>query len=337
MDLDNLANITESLQNATFIAVEKSPTNAQVRHAVITVIYFMGVIGNLSALGFLYASSAAPKNLRHLLVLKCLAFNDLLAVVGMWIQMNLRTLIPSIARSQWFCAFRVIWRCFGIGSGCIVCIMAIDRWIALTRPLFYLKHMTLGTIKKSLLILWAINLLIVCSPLFGFGLYFENGRCVRYKMAVRTLDRVYALVYFSFGFLLCCSLILCNLSVMKNLSAPKQKKKVLVRRISRNRDLTCSASTYEELAFARLMGVLCAVIIICWLPQLITIPISQLYNETEWCKIFMNLGDLIYAVHFTLDPYFYILLRWTWFKSLCRKKVSSRGNSTKTTQELCSL
>lgn len=104
---------------------------------VITSFYIIGVLGNLAALGFLFRSEFKPRNSKHALMLRCLAFNDLVAILGMSIQMNIQLYSPTVAHSRWFCRFRVLWRIFGLGSGCVAIVMAVERWFALTRPFFY--------------------------------------------------------------------------------------------------------------------------------------------------------------------------------------------------------
>lgn len=106
---------------------------------VISAFYTIGLAGNLAALGFLYKSEFKPRNPKHCLMLRCLASNDLVAIVGMMVQMHLQLYFPKIARCLWFCRFRVLWRIFGLGSGCVAIVMAVERWFALTRPFFYQK------------------------------------------------------------------------------------------------------------------------------------------------------------------------------------------------------
>lgn len=43
-----------------------------------------------------------------------------------------------------------------------------------------------------------------------------------------------------------------------------------MRRISRSFSKMSTMSTREELAFGRLMGILCVLIVACWLPQLVS-------------------------------------------------------------------
>lgn len=83
------------------------------------------------------------RNRKHLLMLRCLAINDLVALLGMWIQMYIKMYITiyigNVISMRIFCSLRVVWRLFGLFSGCVAIVMAAERWLALTRPFVYQK------------------------------------------------------------------------------------------------------------------------------------------------------------------------------------------------------
>lgn len=72
-------------------------------------------------------------------MLRCLATNDLVALLGMLVQMYVTIYVNDVQSSQIVCSFRVIWRLFGLFSGCVAIVMAAERWLALTRPFVYQK------------------------------------------------------------------------------------------------------------------------------------------------------------------------------------------------------
>ncbi|XP_054270160.1 prostaglandin D2 receptor [Macrosteles quadrilineatus] len=306
---------------------------------IITAFYLVGLVGNLAALGFLYRSESKPRNPKHALMLRCLAANDLVAILGMMTQMNLQLYFPALAHSRSFCQFRVVWRIFGLGSGCVAIVMAIERWFAFTRPFFYQKHVTTTMIRRAIFSLWSATLVLVCLPFLGFGLYFEpqTAKCVRYRLAKRPVDIAYAYLFLSFGFLLCLCIVWCNLAVMCALCrfgrCDKSRHPItLPRRISRNQSLTFNACTREEMAFARLMALLCVVFVLCWMPQMISIPMAQVAPKSTISNLFFRLADVLMLLHFTLDPYLYVLQRWPFFRGLCG--VRSRNNSIKNSHEI---
>lgn len=72
----------------------------------------------------------------------CLATNNLLALLGMLttsvLKYNLsEEVLQSFIRLD--CVGHVVWRFFGLSSGCIAAVMAAERWMALARPFIYHK------------------------------------------------------------------------------------------------------------------------------------------------------------------------------------------------------
>ncbi|KAH0545847.1 hypothetical protein KQX54_003536 [Cotesia glomerata] len=335
----------------TFTDVTTPKKLTAVQQIILTLVFIFGIVGNISALIILFYKDKR-RNHKHLLMLRCLAFNDLIALLGQLVQMYVATYAPSIATQQYFCALRILWRTFGLFSGGVAIVMAVERWLALARPFVYQKHVTYPRIVHFMIIFWIAALTVTSLPLFGFGLYYDNGQCVRYREAKMPIDIAYAYLSFSFGTCLCFSIVWFNLAVTKVLGKFRQKNKLL-RRCSRaashNKAFSPSktfslgevGSTCEERAFARLMTVLSTSFVICWMPHMITIPVAQYYlslKETttvikKSIKIFFQIADVLLGVHFTLDPYFYVLLRmpknkFSLLKHLCRICWPARSRSS---------
>lgn len=58
----------------------------------------------------------------------------MVGLLGMLVQM-----LTYPNRSHLSCVFRVVWRGFGVSSGCVALVMAVERWLALTHPFLYQK------------------------------------------------------------------------------------------------------------------------------------------------------------------------------------------------------
>ena len=69
-------------------------------------------------------------------MLRCLIGNDLTALLGSLVQMYVRLYLPN-PNEKWLCVSRVLFRVFGLGSGCVALVMAVERWLALTHPFVY--------------------------------------------------------------------------------------------------------------------------------------------------------------------------------------------------------
>lgn len=57
----------------------------------------------------------------------------------------------------------------------------------------------MSSIKRAILILWIIAAMLTFMPFIGFGVYYKNNECVRYRDALDTIDLVYANIFFTFG------------------------------------------------------------------------------------------------------------------------------------------
>ncbi|XP_046817668.1 prostaglandin E2 receptor EP3 subtype isoform X2 [Vespa crabro] len=356
---------TEAWQNDSLSIVDLANTmmtmnvtvpNIPKRHvtiisqAVLTLVYITGVIGNVSALVILFHRDKR-RNRKHLLMLRCLASNDLVALLGMLVQMYISIYVAGVTSSRAFCSLRVVWRLFGLFSGCVAIVMAAERWLALTRPFVYQK-VTYPVIVRCMLTLWLAALSLTSLPVLGFGLYYKDDHCVRYREATEPTDIAYAYVWFVFGTLLCLSIVWCNLAVSRALGRLGRRAGAL-RRISRASSrakplLTVTGptpevvATAEERAFARLMAVLSISFVVCWMPQMISIPLAQ-FSMTLTTKMvtlkrciraFHIVADILLCIHFTLDPYIYVLLRiprprFRLLKPLCKIcwPARSRSNS----------
>lgn len=157
--------------------------------------------------------------------------------------------------------------------------------------------MTYFTLRRFIFTLWFFGIVLSYLPLVGFGVYHKDGECIRFREATEPKDVIYAYVFFAFGkshfwthseltvchsgATLCLCITCCNITVICELARLGHQNKMLVRRVSRsiisNRvDQRCNRyATAEEIAFAKLMAILCVIFLVCWLPQLVS------YNEDE--------------------------------------------------------
>ncbi|XP_067145319.1 prostaglandin E2 receptor EP2 subtype-like [Centruroides vittatus] len=286
--------------------------------ALITCFYLLGVGGNVCALALL-AKARAGANEKHALMLRCLSVGDLLALLGSFALMYARLYLdPRRVATSVFCALRVLLRTFGLWSGCVAAVMAVERYLALARPFLYHKHITYKVIKRVILATWMVALALVCLPLMGFGLYYDgqatDGRpvCVRYRFARSAKDVAYAYLMLGFGLSLCLIMAGCNLAVVKVLCRIGAKKwqagagRTVVRKESN--ELAFDHVTAEEVAFAKLMIVFCIFFVVCWLPQMVTIVMAQADPEGEE-RPFYRVADVLLATNFSLDPIVYVLSR----------------------------
>ncbi|XP_076371727.1 prostaglandin E2 receptor EP3 subtype-like [Tachypleus tridentatus] len=325
--------------NVTWSAKEQFETDGPIRHlstlnqVLISFLYVFGVGANICSL-IILRRGETPRNRKQTLMVRCLIWNDILALIGsfllMYIQLYLEPKEMIIPR--WLCILRVLLRTFGLSSGSVATVMAVERWLALTRPFFYQKNISHKTIKVAIASLWAVSLLIVCLPFMGFGLYYDinaptrRHMCVRYRFATKTVDIAYAYFMFIFGMALCVVIVFCNLTVVIVLTKVGNTSQGRMGRTTickNSRELFFNHTTQEEISFAKLMVVLCVSFLVCWTPLMLTIIIAQRDLQRKH-QIFYRVADICMALNFILDPVIYVLSRrphrqdlWSLFKSFC--------------------
>ncbi|KOB68541.1 Uncharacterized protein OBRU01_10262 [Operophtera brumata] len=289
MDFNSTATPLNYFNNASFFASNGSILNEVVNATstvpiskgkfgvIIKVVYAIGIIGNAAAIIALRRGERRVRNRKHLLLLTSLAANDLLAL-----------------RTGVYCAVRVVLRTFGVGSVCIAVTMALERYLALTRPFLYQKggaahvwrgqrvhrrHHGARAVLGAHLPIPLPEAILTCAPVLGVGLYYneQKGECVRYRNATSGMDFAYAVFY---------------------------RQRTLA---SGDQPVHHNAATAEEVAFSRLMATLSFLFMICWLPQMLTsvlyLTLGSAYRF--WLSVMGNLSDLLMLLNYVLDPVLY--------------------------------
>ncbi|XP_049313571.1 prostaglandin E2 receptor EP2 subtype [Bactrocera dorsalis] len=307
------------------------------------IVLLLGVIGNSLALAIL-ARKKATKNSKYTLLLRCLVSNNLIGLLGILTTLMLKIYVPEDefkAYVRWDCTLKVLCRFFGLSSGCIAAVMAIERFMALARPFIYHKHITYALVRKTINILVIIAVVVTFLPFTGFGAYIDesnptNPKCLRYRDAEGFWNKTYSVLFMSFGTLLCVVIVACNLFVMRALCVISRKRaskrhihydtlqreKGSIQWIEgkssssgsslyhRSNSGTMTANTSpDEIKFAKLMAFLSISFVICWMPQMIAIPMAILPNRVPKAHPFFILADVLTALNFTFDPYIYVISR----------------------------
>lgn len=135
---------------------------------------------------------------------RCLMMLELMGLLGMLSQMTIKNYADTKfyqSNIKFFCFMRVIGRFFGMSSGCVAFVMAIERYFALTKPFVYCKHFTNGLIKRLILMTWTSCAILTFAPAFGFGIFYDMNTklCRRYRDAQEPLDIAYAFICFFTG------------------------------------------------------------------------------------------------------------------------------------------
>ncbi|EDV96195.1 GH16125 [Drosophila grimshawi] len=342
----------------------------------------IGVIGNLLAL-IILARKKHNKNSKYTYMLRCLATNDLVGLSGMVAATLLKLNFHDGNESQFLvkldCVGHVVWRFFGVGSGCIAAVMAAERCMALARPFIYHKHITYELIQKCVVSILVVAAIVTFLPFVGFGAYVDESNpekvvCKRYRDVPGTINRAYSIFFMAFGSLLVVVIVACNLFVARVLwiigrsrSPERNMQYNLVDREKSVRSIDAesssgttlyqsqythnssnynmppprqfhhsnsvtmqSATSPHEIKFAKLMAILSISFVVCWMPQMIAIPLAIKEQRLRPDHPFFLIADVLMALHFTLDPYIYVLSRakginWSLVSCIKRLRFGWRG------------
>ncbi|XP_003248297.1 prostaglandin D2 receptor-like [Acyrthosiphon pisum] len=295
--------------------------------------YIFGIFGNLLSLFILHRARSSA-NKRHVFMLHCLLTNDCFLLVGHLVLTFVHNTWINNNNNLWMCRSCVLFRFFVWGAVCAAIVMAVDRWLALTKPFFYLKHINFRLMKRTIVILWFEVLCLVCAPFFGFGLYWDETQCKDFQDAEKPLDVLYFYLYFGHGVILTIAMVYTNLAVMKALcvkdSHIQNNHNELIRHIHhQGSSMTHNWLTEEERSFGWFVLLVCVGFVTLWVPQMFATLLTRFIADKSAIKqIKMAVGVLL-AIHFVLNPYLNVLHHWKLVKSTCSrpKNINASGGS----------
>lgn len=132
-------NATAANSDANFDATQQHRYISRGGQFFMTGVYIFGAVANIFSL-LLLSQGKQARNRKLTLMIRCLAANDLMALGSSFFLVYMRIYLdPGFVASRWFCGLRVLTRFFGFSSGSVASVMAVERFIALTRPFFYQK------------------------------------------------------------------------------------------------------------------------------------------------------------------------------------------------------
>ncbi|KAG5680559.1 hypothetical protein PVAND_010059 [Polypedilum vanderplanki] len=363
---DSFLDFYNNETNSTTVINEDNCYKPLVFIEMVSLFYFVGIVGSFLAILHLYRKKNF-KNTKQALMLRFLMTLEFIGLAGMVTQMFIQFLAPHLVENHiWiFCFLRILCRFFGLCSGYIAFLMAIERYFALTKPFLYCKHFTNGLMKRLIFILCTLAGVLTFAPVVGFGVFIDNKakKCERYRDATKTIDVAYAYLFFIFGTVLCVMMIICNVSVTRKVYRSYRNMKQLtlsslenfnriqsiklrhqVSEVSTSSSITSksfSIITRDEIEFINMVNMLTASFVLCWGASMITIPIAQFVkNPSKAVRIIFRCADVLLLLHFTFDPYIYVLCRtdyWlrikNFMKQICCLKENEFAEFPKMDQE----
>ena len=214
------------------------------------VLSFLTIIGN----GFTIFLVCSRRNLRT----KTNAFIVSLAVADFCVGL-------SVIPSMFFCDITntclwpydlfswasIIRWLFGLSSVVNLCLLVLDRFIAIVYPLKYITLMTRRRITQAIFFSWVLT---VCYKVINFTLFFVSYQSNSYPFAIW-------LTIFS-EILPCVILILCFLSMIFHVCRHDQSARTLAKQLRFNHQV--SFKTHHEKSAVIMMGLVIGVFLVCY-------------------------------------------------------------------------
>ncbi|XP_052809545.1 uncharacterized protein LOC128238017 [Mya arenaria] len=200
--------------------------------------------------------------------------------------------------------------------------MAVDRVLAICTPFYYKRNVDVNTWKIGCLCAGVAIACFCCFPLIGLGDFMAvrgGGRVVCSSLSYRNVpvERVFGVMFGCIGFACMFTIVVCNMLVIRALIRLNNRimsitttSDTLTSTTDGSSDGSSAAKvTSYEVTFAKLMGALAAVYLVCGTPYN-TLMLMQQFNvriDPSITGYIHLLGGFIY----TIDPIVYILVRKT--------------------------
>uniref|UniRef100_A0A674J0M5 G-protein coupled receptors family 1 profile domain-containing protein n=1 Tax=Terrapene triunguis TaxID=2587831 RepID=A0A674J0M5_9SAUR len=260
----------------------QEPLSAEESPAISAVMFSAGLLGNLSALALLarrrLGRRGRPLSLFHVLVTvlvltdllgTCLVSPVVLASYG-----RNRTLV-ALAEDRRLCLyFGFAMSFFGLATMLVLFAMALERCLALGQPYRYERFVRRrSALLLALLALYAFAAAFCALPPLGFGAtvqYCPGTWCfiqMRAAQGAGGWDATYSLLYATLLLLLILAVLLCNLSVTRNLVGMHRRGQTSRRLASLEQPAgRRRLSMSEEVDHLILLAIMTITFIICSLP-----------------------------------------------------------------------
>ncbi|XP_032868156.1 prostaglandin E2 receptor EP1 subtype [Amblyraja radiata] len=190
---------------------------------------------------------------------------------------------------------------FGLCPLFLGCIMAVERCVGITRPLFHSAVVTSTRSKLVVGSLWVTAGIVATLPFLGAGRYsIQESKtwCFISKgPRLNWMEDGFALLFSFLGVTTLLISLICNTISGVWLLLARIKKRNCNRR----------AKSHDIEMVVQLVGIM-VVSCVCWSPLLVYVSISRFHNSGEYAWLSL-LGVRMASWNQILDPWVYILLR----------------------------
>ena len=162
-------------------------------------------------------------------------------------------------------------------SAFMAALMAMDRCIAVTRPFFHRKTMTVHKAKVLLLVATTASLVVSIFPVFCFGSFVRNisgSFCSVNWFPETAPERAFCIFYAVLGGLPAMVVVLCNIAVILELFRSRKRRisvtNMILPAASRLSKRRITEREDTEKQFSRTMVVISVVYLFGWIPFMVS-------------------------------------------------------------------
>uniref|UniRef100_A0A8C5PU60 Thromboxane A2 receptor n=1 Tax=Leptobrachium leishanense TaxID=445787 RepID=A0A8C5PU60_9ANUR len=198
---------------------------------------------------------------------------------------------------------------FGLSPLFLGLLMASERCLGLTKPLWHSSVVTQTRARLSLVLTWTIAFLVAILPLMGFGAYgLQPSRTWCFLQGPPS----FCLLFSGLGLGSLAGALICNALVGGTLIKAR-----LLRASGEERRRRRRGARSHDLEMVVQLLAITLVSCVCWSPFLGNIGIEGKREAAEACSNWLLLAVRLASCNQILDPWVYILLRRSMFHRLC--------------------
>uniref|UniRef100_A0A8C3SFH1 Prostaglandin E2 receptor EP2 subtype n=1 Tax=Chelydra serpentina TaxID=8475 RepID=A0A8C3SFH1_CHESE len=301
---------SEGCENQQQLSAAESP-------AISAVMFSAGLLGNLTALALLarrrLGRRGRPLSLFHVLV-TVLVLTDLLGTClvspAVLASYGRNLTLGALAEDGKLCSyFAFAMSFFGLATMLVLFAMALERGLALGQPYLYERFVRRrSALLLALPALYAFAAALCALPLLGFGHYKQYCPGTWCFIQMRPGSVTYSLLYATLLLLLFLAVLLCNLSVTRNLVAMHRRGQTSRRLASLEQPAgRRRLSMSEEVDHLILLAIMTITFIVCSLPFTIRAYMNKFIEEEDYKKDLLALRFL--AINPIIDPWVFVILR----------------------------
>ncbi|XP_028858159.1 trace amine-associated receptor 13c-like [Denticeps clupeoides] len=189
-----------------------------------------------------------------------------------------------------------------------VSLVAVERYVALSNPFFYVKRVSISVIFIASLMIWVLSLSYNCSLLYFNGIFSHFKICP--GQCFLTIDELWSTVDLFVIFVLpCATMIILYIKIF----AIAKRHAVAIRANVKCREVQNSDSMKSEWKAAKVFGVLVSVFLICLVPYYVCILLDDFIKGQNVYDVITNMVMLFY-LNSAINPVIYALF-YPWFQN----------------------